>query len=51
MKKAISKRLTSAQLTELRLLDERRDEEIDTSDAPELLDWSGGKRGLFYRPS
>jgi hypothetical protein len=51
MKKALSKRLTSAQRIELRLLDARRDEEIDTSDAPELLDWSGAKRGLFYRPS
>jgi uncharacterized protein (DUF4415 family) len=27
-----------------------RDDEIDTSDASELLDWSGAKRGLFYRP-
>jgi uncharacterized protein (DUF4415 family) len=26
------------------------DDDIDTSDAPELLDWSGAKRGLFYRP-
>lgn len=23
---------------------------IDTSDIPEILDWSGAKRGLFYRP-
>jgi uncharacterized protein (DUF4415 family) len=26
------------------------DDAIDSSDAPELLDWSGAKRGLFYRP-
>ena len=26
------------------------DEEIDTSDIPEILDWSGAKRGLLYRP-
>ncbi len=26
------------------------DDAIDTSDAPELPDWSGAKRGLFYRP-
>jgi uncharacterized protein (DUF4415 family) len=26
------------------------DTSIDTSDAPELLDWSGAKRRLFYRP-
>ena len=27
-----------------------RDDAIDTRDAPELFDWSGPKRGLFYRP-
>ena len=26
------------------------DEAIDTSDVPEVLDWTGAKRGLFYRP-
>ena len=26
------------------------DERIDTSDIPEILDWSGAKRGLLYRP-
>ena len=26
------------------------DDEIDTSDAPEILDWSNAKRGMFYRP-
>jgi uncharacterized protein (DUF4415 family) len=26
------------------------DDQIDTSDAPEVLDWSGARRGLFYRP-
>ena len=35
------------QLAELEALP---DSAIDTSDAPELLDWSGAKRGLFYRP-
>ncbi|HLF21704.1 MAG TPA: BrnA antitoxin family protein [Aestuariivirga sp.] len=23
---------------------------IDTGDIPEVLDWSGARRGLFYRP-
>ena len=50
MKKATSKRLTAAQLKELKSLAGRSDDAIDTSDAPELLDWSGAKRGLFYRP-
>ncbi len=26
------------------------EEDIDTSDIPEVTDWSGAKRGLFYRP-
>ena len=26
------------------------DEEIDTSDIPEVLDWSNARRGLLYRP-
>lgn len=38
------------QRTELEALAALRDDAIDTSDAPELLDWSGAKRGLFYRP-
>jgi uncharacterized protein (DUF4415 family) len=50
MKKATSKQLTRAQLAELKSLAARPDKSIDTSDAPEILDWSGAKRGLFYRP-
>jgi uncharacterized protein (DUF4415 family) len=42
--------LTRAQRAELTSLAALRDDAIDTSDAPELLDWSGAKRGLFYRP-
>ncbi|HTO60461.1 MAG TPA: BrnA antitoxin family protein [Bradyrhizobium sp.] len=50
MKKGASKRLTPEQRAELKSLGSLRDDAIDTSDAPELLDWSGAKRGLFYRP-
>jgi uncharacterized protein (DUF4415 family) len=50
MRKATSKPLTRAQLSELKSLAARPDKAIDTSDAPEILDWSGAKRGLFYRP-
>jgi uncharacterized protein (DUF4415 family) len=50
MKKEASKRLTPEQRTELKSLAALRDDAIDTSDAPELLDWSDAKRGLFYRP-
>jgi uncharacterized protein (DUF4415 family) len=42
--------LTRAQRAELKSLAALRDDAIDTSDAPELPDWSGAKRGLFYRP-
>jgi uncharacterized protein (DUF4415 family) len=50
MRKGSSERLTPEQRAELKALEALRDEAIDTSDAPELLDWSGAKRGLFYRP-
>jgi uncharacterized protein (DUF4415 family) len=50
MKKVTSRPLTREQRTELTSLAALPDDAIDTSDAPELLDWSGAKRGLFYRP-
>jgi uncharacterized protein (DUF4415 family) len=50
MKKGSSKRLTPEQRAELKSLAALPDEAIDTSDAPEALDWSGAERGLFYRP-
>jgi uncharacterized protein (DUF4415 family) len=50
MKKGTSQRSTSERRAELKALASLRDDAIDTSDAPELLDWSSAKRGLFYRP-
>jgi len=50
MKKGTSKRLTPKQRAELKSLAALPDDAIDTSETPELLDWSGAKRGLFYRP-
>jgi uncharacterized protein (DUF4415 family) len=50
MKKEASKRLTPKQMAELKALASLPDTAIDTSDAPEFPDWSGAKRGLFYRP-
>lgn len=35
---------------ELKLLARLPDAEIDTSDLPEVRNWTGAKRGLFYRP-
>ena len=50
MKKGTSKALTKEHKAELRALAALPDEQIDTSDIPEILDWSGAKRGLLYRP-
>lgn len=35
---------------ELSRLAAMSDDEIDTSDIPEVRDWSGAERGRFYRP-
>jgi hypothetical protein len=43
--------LKPEQLAELKSLADLPDDSVDTSDAPELLDWSGAKRSLFYRRS
>jgi hypothetical protein len=50
MKKRTSSRRTRQLLSELRSLALQPDNAIDTSDAPELADWSGARRGLFFRP-
>lgn len=50
MKKDISDRAKSAREAELAALAALPDERIDTSDAPEQRDWSGARRGVFFRP-
>ena len=35
---------------QIRALEALSDEQIDTSDAPEILDWADARRGVFYRP-
>ena len=50
MKKAASSRLTTKQRAELEALEILPDDQIDTRDIPEVRDWSGAQRGLFYRP-
>ena len=35
---------------QIRELEDLPEDQIDTSDAPELLDWSDARRGVFYRP-
>ena len=41
--------LTEQQKTDLKRLRDMPDEEIDFSDIPETLDWTGAVRGMFYR--
>ena len=49
MKKGSSE-LTEKQRATLQALEELPDDRIDTSDIPEVLDWSNARRGVFYRP-
>ena len=42
--------LTEKQKAQLAALESLPDAQVDTSDIPETLDWSGGMRGAFYRP-
>ena len=48
MRKDISD-LTLEQRQELAALAALTDDQIDTTDAPEVKDWSQAKRGVFYR--
>ena len=45
-----TRELTDDQRAELAALAALPDNQIDTSEAPEVLDWSGARRGVFYRP-
>ena len=45
------KKLTDDQKRDIAASLAKRDEDIDLSDMPERLDWSGAVRGLFYRPA
>lgn len=49
-KKASSKPLTAKQRAEIAALADLPQDRIDTTDIPEVRDWSGAKRGVFYRP-
>ena len=43
-------KLTNKRLADLQTLEELPDDQIDTTDIPEILDWTGAKRGVLYRP-
>ena len=44
------KKASKKQAKELTALAALRDEEIDLTDLPEVLDWSGAVVGKYYRP-
>ncbi len=50
MRKATSSTLSRKQKAELRALGSMPDDAIDTSDIPEVTDWTAARRGVFYRP-
>ena len=49
MKKDITELPPEVQ-AQIRELETLPDHQIDTADAPEILDWSDARRGVFYRP-
>jgi uncharacterized protein (DUF4415 family) len=44
------RKLTKEQKRDIRVIAAKKDENIDFSDAPAVLDWSGAEIGKFYRP-
>jgi uncharacterized protein (DUF4415 family) len=51
MKKETFKGMTAKQKAQLEALAALPDDQINTDDIPEATgDWSGAKRGMFYRP-
>jgi uncharacterized protein (DUF4415 family) len=44
------RKLTKEQKRDIAAIAAKRDEDIDLSDMPEVVDWSGAEIGKFYRP-
>lgn len=44
------KKLTREQKSDIRAIARKRDEDIDFSDVPPVVDWRGAEIGKFYRP-
>ena len=40
--------LTGTQREEIEALEKLPDDQVDTTDIPEVLDWSDARRGVFY---
>lgn len=49
MKKDITELPTDVQ-EQIRALEALPEDQLDTADIPEILDWSDARRGVFYRP-
>ena len=45
------RKLTKEQKRDIRAIAAKRDEDIDFSDAPAVVDWSEAEIGKFYRPT
>jgi uncharacterized protein (DUF4415 family) len=45
------KKLTKDQKRDVAAIAAKRDSDIDFSDAPRVVDWSGAEVGKFYRPA
>ncbi len=45
------KKLTKQQKGDIAAIAAKRDEDIDFSDIPPVVDWSGAEIGKFYRPA
>jgi uncharacterized protein (DUF4415 family) len=50
MKTGTSSPLTPLQQAELKTLAALPDDQIDTKSIPEQRDWTGARRGVFFRP-
>lgn len=44
------RKLTTQQKREIAAVAAKRDKDIDFSDMPEVIDWSGAEMGKYYRP-
>jgi uncharacterized protein (DUF4415 family) len=44
------RKLSKEQKRDIAAIRAMRDEDIDLSDMPEVVDWSGAEMGKFYRP-
>jgi uncharacterized protein (DUF4415 family) len=44
------KKITKEQKRDIRAIAAKKDRDIDFSDVPPVLDWSGAEVGKFYRP-